>query len=285
MDPGPAPTETCYRHPTRDTGRHCTRCDRPACPECLRPASVGAHCVECVAATRAPRAERRRVQSTLAGPSLWATKILIGLNLAVFVLAVVDGAPPNGTGAFHARWGLFGPIIDLDGEWWRLVTSGFLHSGFVHLGLNMAALYFLGRIIEPAIGPIRFSLLYLASLLGGSMGALVVDPVALTVGASGAIYGLMGAVVAGMRARRVGLFESGIGGLLLVNLLFTFTVPGISIGGHVGGLVAGAAVGAVALAPGGERRPLPGSLAAVAVGGATLAGGMWAAGTWTAPLF
>jgi membrane associated rhomboid family serine protease len=278
------PTETCYRHPNRSTGRHCTRCNRPACPDCLRQASVGAHCLDCVAETRGPLVERARMRAALAGSQLYATKALVGANVAVYGYEVLTTGSTSGSRAFTADWGLFGPAVDLGGEWWRLVTAGFLHAGLLHLGMNMLALWVLGRIIEPALGPLRFTLLYFAALLGGSMGALIVDPLAVTVGASGAIYGLMGALVAGARHRGA-VMESGIGGLLLINLLITFAIPGISIGGHIGGLIAGALVGLVALAPGHERRPAAGIAAALVISTIAFAGGLWAATTWSAPLF
>ena len=278
--------ERCFRHPERPTGRHCTRCGRPACPDCLRQAAVGSHCVECIRAERGPVRERARVRLAFAGSELWATKALIGLNLAVFAVGLLSGGRITGAGVgeFAFDWGLFAPFVD-EGDWWRMVTSGFLHAGLMHLGFNMVALAFLGRIVEPVLGPVRLTALYMASLLGGSLGALLVDPMALTVGASGAIFGLMGAAVVGMRRRGSGIMESGLGGLLLINLLITFVIPGISVGGHLGGLAAGAAVGAIALGPGAERRALPGLTAAAVVGVVCFAGGLWAAAQWADPLF
>ncbi len=278
--------ERCFRHPDRTTGRHCTRCGRPACPDCLQQAAVGSHCVECARESRGPVRERARVRLAVAGSELWATKVLIGLNLAVFVLGLVTSGRLTGAsvGSLASDYGLFAPAVD-DGGWWRMFTSGFLHAGLMHLGFNMVALAFLGRMVEPVLGPVRLTALYVASLLGGSFGALLVDPLSLTVGASGAIFGLMGAAVVGMQRRGIGLRESGLGGLLLINLLITFVIPGISVGGHLGGLAAGAAVGVVALGPHADRNPLPGLLAATVVGVACLAGGWWAAAQWAAPLF
>ena len=126
------------------------------------------------------------------------------------------------------------------GEYWRIVTSGFLHAGFLHLLFNMFALYVLGGMLEPAVGRLRFGVIYFVSLLAGSFGALLLEPTGPTVGASGAVFGLMGAAVVVMRNRGVNPMESGLGVWIGLNLLITFTIPGISIGGHIGGLVGGA---------------------------------------------
>jgi membrane associated rhomboid family serine protease len=129
------------------------------------------------------------------------------------------------------------------GQWWRLLTAGFLHSGILHLGFNMAALFVFGPPLEARLGRTRFAALYLASLLAGSLGALLVSPDRLTVGASGAIFGLLGAIIVGQRAS--GIRASGMIPLLIINLVFTVAVPGISIGGHLGGLAGGVICGAI----------------------------------------
>jgi membrane associated rhomboid family serine protease len=126
------------------------------------------------------------------------------------------------------------------GQWWRILTGGFLHENLLHIGFNMYVLYFLGQMLEPALGRLKFGVIYAVSLLAGSLGALLVSPHALTVGASGAVFGLMGAAAIEMRARRISIMQSGIGGLILINLIISFTLPGISWGGHIGGLVGGA---------------------------------------------
>jgi membrane associated rhomboid family serine protease len=161
-----------------------------------------------------------------------------------------------------------------DGEVWRLVTSGFIHAGITHLLFNMLSLWVLGSMLEPAVGRVRFALIYFASLLAGSFGALVAQPVGITVGASGAIFGLLGAAIVVLRSRGIDPMESGLVFWLGFNLLFTFTVSGISIGGHIGGLVGGTLTAIVLyeLAP---RLRLPfgaavtvvGALAAAAVAG------------------
>jgi membrane associated rhomboid family serine protease len=188
--------------------------------------------------------ERARRWSATAGPVV--TKSLIAVNVAVFLLTTASGALPRHGADLSSRLALYGPAVQ-HGEWYRLVTSGFVHAGLMHLAFNMLLLYRLGEILEPALGRVRFVVLYATALLTGSFGALVLSPHVFTVGASGAVFGLLGAVAVGLRQRGVGLWQSGIGPLLVVNLLFTFLVPGISIGGHLGGLAGGAALGWVLL--------------------------------------
>jgi membrane associated rhomboid family serine protease len=130
------------------------------------------------------------------------------------------------------------------GEWWRLITSGFLHASILHIGSNMLALFFIGRALEPALGSLRLGVIYFVSLAAGSLGVIILEPNALSIGASGAIFGLMGAFVIFARSRGISVMQSGIGPVILLNLAITFTIPGISVGGHVGGLVGGAAIGA-----------------------------------------
>jgi membrane associated rhomboid family serine protease len=180
-----------------------------------------------------------------------------------------------GRGGFIVDGGLLGREV-AGGEWWRIVTSGFLHAGLMHLLFNMLALYNLGRILEPTIGRVRFAVLYATSLLAGSFGVLILSPDALTVGASGAVFGLMGALVAAQRATGVDPWSSGVGGLIGINLLITFTIPGISIGGHVGGLVGGLVAGWVLVDAGPQafrQRWAPTALVAV-LGAAAFAGGI-----------
>lgn len=233
----PSRVQACYRHPDRVAGIACQRCDRPICPACMQQASVGFHCPECA---------RRGAQKVHQGAASWtsrpiATQVLIAVNLAVFVGGIVIGGSDSVTGR-GSDWlvrdgGLWGPIVP--DEPWRLLTSGFLHAGLLHVGMNMYVLWILGRMIEPAVGWARYAALYVASLAGGSLGVVLLDPEALTVGASGAIYGLMGAAILIARDRGIDLMRSGLVMWLGINLLLTFGIPGISIGGHLGGLVAG----------------------------------------------
>jgi membrane associated rhomboid family serine protease len=194
---------------------------------------------------------RARRWNATAGPLV--TKTLVALNVAVFVLTTATADTPGARSDLADRLALYGPAVDA-GEWWRLVTAGFVHAGLLHLALNMLLLYRLGEVLEAALGRVRFAAVYLVSLLAGSFGALLLSPRVFTVGASGAVYGLLGAIAVGLRQRGVSLRQSGIGTLLVVNLLFTLFVPGISIGGHLGGLAGGALAGSILLRTRPRRR-------------------------------
>jgi len=245
---------TCYRHPDRETGVSCSSCGRPICPDCMTATPVGMRCPEC-ARERTPV---RTAASIVTEPT--ATYVLIAINALVFVGSLAGGGAvaERGGGSVIENGALFGPAI-ADGEYWRLITSGFLHAGLIHIAFNMYLLYILGTMLEPAIGRGRFLALYFTSLLGGSLGALLINPDSLTVGASGAVFGLMGGAVVIMRARGFDPMASGIPALIGLNLLITFVFPGISIGGHIGGLAAGV-VAAYVLVVAGDRvanRALP----------------------------
>jgi len=169
-----------------------------------------------------------------------ATFILIALNVAVFFAEIATGSGGVGTmtSSLIPEFGLFGPSV-ANGEWYRLLTSGFLHASIVHIGFNMFALFFLGRILEPGIGTARFVAIYFVSLFAGSLGAVLLSPGSLTIGASGAIFGIFGATFIIARSRGVDALASSIGIILVLNLVFTLGRPEISIGGHLGGLVGG----------------------------------------------
>jgi membrane associated rhomboid family serine protease len=159
----------------------------------------------------------------------------------VFLGGALGGGGASATSASSSLindGGLSAPAIDA-GDYWRLLTAGFLHAGLAHLFFNMFSLYILGTLLEPLIGRLRFGLIYFTALLAGSFGALELDPNSLTVGASGAIFGLMGAAAVVMRGRGMNLMESGLGVWIVLNLVFTFAVSNISIGGHIGGLIGG----------------------------------------------
>jgi membrane associated rhomboid family serine protease len=230
----------CYRHPYEEAGVRCTRCDRPICPKCMITAPVGFQCPECVKG--APPVRRYSEIRRPTSQQLAVTFGLIAVNVALYLPTLSGGgAVGRGSNDLTARLALYGPAV-ADGEWYRLITSGFLHYGLLHIGFNMFILYQLGLLLEPAFGRVRFGLLYLAALLGGSVGALLLSPTSLTAGASGAVFGCMGAVVVALRRRGVGILQSNIGMLLVINLVLSFR-PGISIGGHLGGLAAGAVAG------------------------------------------
>jgi len=241
--------QSCYRHPDRETGVSCSNCGKPICPECMTPTPVGMRCPECAR-------ERTKVTSGVGQASLSstapATFVLIALNVVAFLIEIVGGsgglAVQNSSVIFD--FGLFGPYV-AEGEWYRLLTSGFLHGSIIHIGFNMFALFFLGRLLEPAIGTPRFVALYFVSLFAGSFGAILLSPDSLTIGASGAVFGIFGATFLIARSRGVDALASSIGIILVLNLVITFGRPEISIGGHLGGLLGGALCALVILA--GER--------------------------------
>jgi membrane associated rhomboid family serine protease len=219
-----------------------------------------------------------RQQWNLSGPVV--TKAIVGLNAAVFLLTSLGpgGSLGGAGGKLQGQLALFGPAV-ADGQLYRLVTSGFIHYGLVHILFNMVILYRFGEMLEAAVGPVRLACLYVASLLAGSFGALLLTPHALTGGASGAVFGLIGAAAIGLHQRGVDVWQSGVGGLIVVNLVLTFVIGGISIGGHLGGLAGGFLVGAFMLrVPTTRRSVIDGALAAGIVSALAVAGSLWAAG-------
>ncbi len=273
--------EVCYRHKNRETGVHCSNCGRPICPDCMTTTSVGMRCPEC-----ANQRTKARTMGSVAGsgePTL--TYLLIGINVLVFLGAALGGASATGGGGLGGSQlltdGALSRAAVADGEYWRIVTAGFLHAGFFHLLFNMLSLWILGSLLEPAVGRMRFALIYFVSLLCGSFGALLLEPDGLTVGASGAIFGLMAAAAVFARNRGLSLMESGLGIWIVLNLVITFTVPNISIGGHIGGLIGGG-LAALVLFDLGDQVRLP-QLAAPLICGAlglvALAGSIAVAGS------
>jgi membrane associated rhomboid family serine protease len=253
--------ETCYRHPKRETGVSCSNCGRPICPDCMTTTPVGMRCPEC-------SAQKTKVHtiSSVASPPR-ATVALIAMNVLIWF------GTQTAEGKVFFDYALDGPDV-ADGDYWRLVSAGFLHDGIIHIGFNMYILWWLGNLLEPSLGTPRFVALYFASLLGGSFGALLLSPDKYTVGASGAVFGLMAAAFVMQRARGIDPMQSGIGPVILLNLAIGF-LPGlnISIGGHLGGLVAGAAA-AYAMDQISERRKGPaGPIAACLIVGAIAVAG------------
>lgn len=230
--------DVCYRHRGRETRVSCSNCGNPICPECMTTTSVGMRCPDCAGQRTTVR---KIAQPRTDEPML--TYVFIGIIVLVQLGSVASGANATGSefgGSTLISNGAVSRPAIADGEIWRLLTAGFLHAGLLHLMFNAFALYVLGTMLEPAIGRMRFAIIFFVSLLAGSFGALLLEPRGLTVGASGAIFGLMGAAVVIMRNRGINPMESGLGLWLGINLLFTFAIPGISIGGHLGGLVGGA---------------------------------------------
>ncbi|MFI0785521.1 rhomboid family intramembrane serine protease [Streptomyces lydicus] len=240
----------CYRHPDRPTGVRCTRCDRPICPDCMVSASVGFQCHECVrGGSGTGHAPQATVPRTIAGGTIAAdprlvTKILLGLNVAVFLAVLATGDELVG------RLDLLGLAFDpnryqlvgvAEGEWYRLVTAMFLHQQIPHIAFNMLSLWWLGPPLEAALGRLRFTALYLISGLGGSaLSYLLAAQNQPSLGASGAIFGLLGATA--VLLRRLNYDMKPVLILLGLNLAFTFLWPNIAWQAHVGGLVVGAAV-------------------------------------------
>jgi membrane associated rhomboid family serine protease len=232
--------QTCYRHPSRETGVSCSNCGRPICPECMTSTPVGMRCPEC--ARQTTKVTRGAGAFSPTAGKMPATIALIAINVIVFLAELLGGGAGGieGGGKLIGDAGLHGPSI-ADGDWWRVITGGFLHAGFLHLLLNMYVLYVAGSILEPGIGTPRFLGIYFVSLLAGSLGALALDPNTVTVGASGAIFGLMAGVIVVARGRGMEQIASQFGLFVVLNLVLTFSIPGISIGGHIGGLIGGAA--------------------------------------------
>jgi membrane associated rhomboid family serine protease len=265
----------CYRHPNRETGVSCSNCGNPICPDCMTPTPVGMRCPEC----SRQKTPVRTMRNIYAEPT--ATYILIGICVLLYLGTWMSGGDTSsvyidlstlGSASFRGE-----PIGVADGEYYRLITGAFLHdpSNPLHILFNMYILYWLGTMLEPVLGHIRFVALYFASLLAGSFGALVAAPHSLTVGASGAVFGLMAGAFVFQRARGVDPWRSGLGPVILFNLALPFLFPNlnISIGAHVGGLIGGA-IAALAiewLSPRRRGDLLP-VLACVAVGAVSVVG-------------
>jgi membrane associated rhomboid family serine protease len=244
----------------------------------MTPTAVGMRCPEC--ARQRTRVVRNPSGSRSGFEAFPATSVLIAINVIVYLVEILRG--PGGVSGISPQmyfdFALNGVEV-AGGGWYRLVTGGFLHQNIWHILLNMVALYFGGRLVEPAIGTRRFLALYFASLLAGSFGALVVSgPTAFTVGASGAIFGIFGAAFVIARGRGLTTVASELGILIALNLAFTLGYPGVSIGGHFGGLIGGAICGAAIIA--GERgflgrhRMAPEIAAMVAVGAISVLGAL-----------
>jgi membrane associated rhomboid family serine protease len=227
----------------------------------MTPTPVGMRCPECAR-------ERTKVKTVRSGPSApIVTQALIAINVIVFVAETASGAPlgGGGGGSVFDHGALYGPLISVGHQYQRLLFSGFLHDGLLHILFNMVFLYFMGRILEPAIGRVNFAFVYVASLFAGSFGALLFQPGVPTVGASGACFGVLGALMVVARYRGISIWQSGLGLTLLINIVFGLTYSGISIGAHIGGFVGGLICGWLVVELG-ERRRLP----AAALGGCVL---------------
>lgn len=275
--PPPHVVPVCYRHPKRETYVRCTRCDRPICPDCMNEAAVGHQCPECVAeGRRTQRPVRTVFGGSDAGRHGYVTKSLIAVNTVMLLVSAVSaggikGLAGGGLGGLMGastpvtEWGAvygktamiykdtgafagYAPDGVANGEFYRLITSMFLHYGVLHLLLNMWALWILGRQLEGVLGPVRFLGIYLVAGIGGSVASYLFTPLAHGAGASGAIYGLFAAYF--LVLRRLGRDVTAVLPVIIINIIFTLSVPGISIAAHFGGLITGAAVtAAIVYAP------------------------------------
>lgn len=262
----PAQTPQCYRHPGRETYISCQRCNRPICPDCMHQASVGYQCPECVR----EGSRRVRVPRTAAGGLLprqagVVTFTIIGINVVMFLATLATG----GTGGSFFRWGamLSSSAYDMqngqihlltgvaDGAYWRLITSAFLHEGFLHIAFNMYALFIFGPMLERYLGVARFIAMYLTVALGGSLFVYLLSPErALTIGASGAIFGLFAVALVLMIRQRQNVTFLLV--LLAINAVISLQ-GGVSWQGHLGGFVTGAVLGlALGYAPRRWRNPV-----------------------------
>jgi membrane associated rhomboid family serine protease len=240
--PGGTEATTCYRHPQREAHVRCTRCDRRICPDCMIEASVGFQCPECV---REGNASVRQARTSFGGRVTddpgYVTKVIIGINVLVFFAQQVSRS-------FENHLVLIGLAFDpatgqtvgvADGEYYRLLTAAFMHANLVHIALNMYALFLFGPTLEAALGRVRFAVLYLLSALGGCAASYAFSaPNQTSLGASGAVFGLLGAFF--VVNRRLGRETSGLVVLIGINFGFSFLVRGIDWRAHLGGMIVGA---------------------------------------------
>jgi len=260
----------------------------------MRQASVGFHCPECAAGARQTVLTGDQIRGRIERPLV--TQAMLVANVALFAVAMLSGdsATGGGLGQAHLDYGVLGAwvafgalpggaaLVDPSvggvafGEWWRVITGGFLHGNLIHLGMNMFVLWIFGPTLERTVGHLQFALVYMTALVAGSFGALLLEPFIPTVGASGAIYGLFGLFLVLQRRTGVDPWASGILPLLGINLLLTFAIPGISIGGHLGGLAGGALAGLIVVESLRRRQPALAVAGCSALGVACVLGAIWA---------
>ena len=259
----------CYRHPDRETGVSCSNCGRPICHECMIPAPVGFRCPECVkeqaaSGSRAKVVTRGQIRSrwsagAMGGSAgLSVTKVLVAINVAIFVLGLL----PSLSSWINARGSMSAAHVILAHQYWRMLTALFLHAGIIHIAFNMWALWVVGGFMEAAVGRLKFLILYFVSGFAGSALVLLTLSPNPVVGASGAIFGLFGALAVHAYFNRGRDFQSSsflrqIMFIIVLNLVFTFSFGGISWQAHIGGLVGGAATMAAMMLAGRKdpRRP------------------------------
>lgn len=280
---GPSTSEAvCFRHKNRPTNVSCQNCGKPICADCMRDTPVGYRCPDC-----APQSKFALADDML------VTKAIIGVNLAVFVLGFLldlsgglsanmltsssSELTVNGgliTSAVQTSVGPGGALVAeqigvANGEWYRMISSGFLHSGLLHIAFNMYFIWVFGQLLEPFLGRARYALLYTVGLLGGAIGAMLYSaPNDITVGASGAAFALLGASLAMAKLRNIDGLTNNLLMIAGINFAIGF-IPGlnISIGGHLGGFVVGLLAGALAFGPVARQRTLVTVVLAAAVVG------------------
>ena len=260
---------TCYRHPTRETYVRCNRCEKPICPDCMHSAAVGFQCPDCVkAGNKTIRQRQTLFGGKVTGDEGVATRVIIGICVVVYLLQVSDTSITERFADLPARWPSLiddlGPAGVASGEYYRLITAAFLHGSVIHIAFNMYALFAFGTQVENALGRVRYVALYLVAALGGSTLSYLFSKVSgtefgltssLSVGASGAVFGLFGAYY--VIAKRLRADTGQIVGLIAINLVLGFAIPQIDNWAHIGGLVTGLAItAAFAKVPRGPRRGL-----------------------------
>jgi membrane associated rhomboid family serine protease len=235
----------CYRHPDRETGLSCSECGRPICADCATFAPVGIRCPDHAGARGGKKARqikpptvRRAPGFSLETGSAPITYILIALNVAVYLVTAEQGGGLNAPGgSLLDKWILWGPYV-AHGDWWRLITTTFLHASLIHIGVNMLSLLFIGRSVEQYLGAVRFIGLYLVAGLAGSAGALLQAPLVPSLGASGAVFGILGAMLI-LEWQITGRLAGQAMTWIVINLVLSFSIPQISWGAHIGGLIGG----------------------------------------------
>jgi membrane associated rhomboid family serine protease len=257
LPPPPPTTERCYRHPNVETGVHCTRCGRPICPDCMIPAPVGHQCPECVNEARREfrQGPGRQIAAANVRRRASVTTLLLGMIGAMYLVEISAGGPgslmtgPSGeklinlgasVGLAQTANGLIGIGA---GQYWRLVSSMFLHAGLLHIAFNSYALWIFGTVVEQELGRVRFVLIYFATGIVASAASYAFGPNAVGVGASGAIFGIFGAFVAyNYRRRHMAIAAARLRSavtLVILNMVLAFSIPGIDWRAHVGGFIAG----------------------------------------------
>ena len=231
----------CYRHPRVETGVRCSDCGRPICTECMVFGPVGIRCPECAGRSTGAKQTVHRLRTTgERAPVGIVTTSLVVTNVIVYLAEIGSGSSwQTLSGRVYAEGALYGPAV-ANGDWWRLITGAFLHASPIHILFNMLMLWWFGRSLEALLGPGRFLGLYLASALAGSAGALLLTPNDPTVGASGAVFGILGAGLV-LERRRIYVFGGSALGIVVINIILSFALSNVSIGGHLGGLAGGIA--------------------------------------------